>query len=106
MATKRSLDGSVPSVHPGGRQSALKPEHIAVLHDIVTERAQVSLQEVADELYRRCDVRVCDATIRQAVHHPSAMPSTSFKDDMRRQPPLVRWPSRTWAAPFDRTNRG
>ena len=67
MATKRSLDGSAPSVHPGGRPPALKPEHIAVLHDIVTERAQASLQEIADELYRRCDVRVCDVTIRRAL---------------------------------------
>lgn len=67
MATKRSLDGSAPSVHPGGRPPALKPEHIAVLHDIVTERAQASLQEIADELYRRCDVRVCEATIRRAL---------------------------------------
>lgn len=67
MATKRSLDGSAPSAHPGGRPPAIKPEHIAVLHDIVTERAQASLQEIADELYRRCDVRVCDATIRRAL---------------------------------------
>jgi putative transposase len=67
MATKRSLDGSAPSVHPGGRRPALKPEHIAVLHDIVPERAQASLQEIADELYRRCEVRVCDATIRRAL---------------------------------------
>lgn len=67
MATKRSLDGSAPSVHPGGRPPALKPEHIAVLHDIVTERAQASLQEIADELYRRCGMRVCDATIRRVL---------------------------------------
>lgn len=67
MATKRSLDGSAPSVHLGGRPPALKPEHIAVLHDIVTERAQASLQEIADELYRRCDVCVCDASILRAL---------------------------------------
>jgi putative transposase len=67
MATKRSLDGSGPSVHAGGRPPALKPEHIALLHDIVAERAQDSLQEIADELHHRCGVRVCDATIRRAL---------------------------------------
>lgn len=67
MATKRSLDGSAPSVHPGGRPPALKPEHIAVLRDIVIEKAQASLQEIADELYRRCDVRVWEATTRRAL---------------------------------------
>lgn len=67
MATKRSLDGSAPSVHPGGRPPALNPEHIAALHDIVAKHAQASLQEIADELHRRCDVRVCAATIRRAL---------------------------------------
>jgi putative transposase len=67
MATKRSLDGSVPSVHPGGRPLVLKPEHIAALHDIVTEHAQVRLQEMADELHRRCGERACAATIRRAL---------------------------------------
>jgi putative transposase len=67
MATKHLLDDSQPPVNLGGRPPALKPEHIAVLHDIVTERAQSSLQEIADELHRRCGVRVCDATIRRAL---------------------------------------
>jgi transposase len=67
MATKHPLDGSEPPVNIGGRPPALKPEHIAVLHDIVTERAQASLQEIADELYRRCGVRVCEATIRRTL---------------------------------------
>jgi putative transposase len=67
MATKRSLDGSGTSVHAGGRPPALKPEHIALLHDFVAERAQASLQEIADELHHRCGVRVCDATIRRAL---------------------------------------
>ena len=49
------------------RPPALKPEHIAILHDIVTERAQASLKEIADELYHRCRLRVCDATIRRAL---------------------------------------
>jgi hypothetical protein len=31
----------------------LKPEHIAILRDIVTQRAQASWQEIADELHRR-----------------------------------------------------
>jgi putative transposase len=45
----------------------LKPEHIAALHDIVAERAQASLQEIADELYHRCGVRVCEATVRRTL---------------------------------------
>ena len=52
MATRDPLDGAEPSSNVGGRPPALKPEHIAVLHDIVTERAQASLKEIADELYR------------------------------------------------------
>jgi putative transposase len=58
MATKYSLDGSESPVNIGGRPPALKPEHIAVLHDIVTERAQASLKEIADQLCQRCSVRV------------------------------------------------
>lgn len=54
-------------VNPRGRPPALKPEHIAVLPDIVAERPHASLQEIADELHRRCGVRVCDATIRGAL---------------------------------------
>ena len=66
MATKRPPD-SHPMANRVGRPPALKAEHIAVLRDIVTERAQASLQEIADELYHRCGVRVCDATIRSAL---------------------------------------
>lgn len=67
MATKHPLDGSELPVNIGGRPPALKPEHIAVLQEIVKERAQASLQEIADELYHRCDVRVCDTTIRRTL---------------------------------------
>jgi putative transposase len=66
MATKHPSD-SQPSINLGGRPPALKPEHISVLHDIVTERAQASLEEIADELDHRCGVRVCAATIRRAL---------------------------------------
>jgi putative transposase len=66
MATKRPPNSQL-RINLGGRPRALKPEHIAVLHDIVTERAQASLQEIADELHRRCGVRVCDATIRRVL---------------------------------------
>lgn len=66
MATKHPPD-SQPSASHGGRPPALKPEHIAALHDIVTERAQASLQEIADELHHRCGIRVCEATIRRAL---------------------------------------
>jgi transposase len=64
MATK-DPPGSQPN--PGGRPPALKPEHITALHDIVAERAQASLQEIVDELYCRCGVRVCEATVRRAL---------------------------------------
>lgn len=66
MATK-GLPDSQPQPNLGGRPPALKPEHIAALHDIVAERAQASLQEIADELYHRCGVRVCEATVRRAL---------------------------------------
>ena len=44
MATKHLLGSTAPSSSAGGRPLALKPEHIAVLHEIVAERAQASLQ--------------------------------------------------------------
>ena len=66
MATDRSQN-TYSLAHLGGRPPVLKAEHIAALHDIVTERAQASLQEIADELHRRCGIRVCTATIRGAL---------------------------------------
>lgn len=66
MATDRSQN-SQSIAHPGGRPPALKPEHLVALHDIVTERAQASLQEIADELHYRCGIRVCTAPIRGAL---------------------------------------
>jgi hypothetical protein len=56
-----------PLANFGGRPSALKPEHIAALHAIVAEHAQASLEEIADELDRRCGLRVCTATIRRTL---------------------------------------
>lgn len=67
MATTHPQDGTEPSTSAGGKPPAFKPEHIAVLHDIVIERAQASLQEIADELHHRCALRVCAATIRRAL---------------------------------------
>lgn len=67
MATTHPQDGSEPSSSAGGRPPAFKPEHIAVLHDIVIERAPARLQEIADELHHRCALRVCAATIRRAL---------------------------------------
>lgn len=66
MATTHPLDGTEPSSSAGGRPPALTPEHIAILHNIVMERAQSSVQEIADELHHRCGLRVCTATIRRA----------------------------------------
>jgi hypothetical protein len=50
MATKHP-PGAQPPANLGGRPPALKPEHIAALHDIVTERAQASLEEIADAFF-------------------------------------------------------
>jgi len=47
MAAQHPSDSQLPVNH-GGRPPTLKPEHIAALHDIVEERAQASLQEIAD----------------------------------------------------------
>lgn len=63
MASKQQSDPRSPA-NPGGRPSALKPGHIAALHGVVLEHAQASLDKIADELDRRCGVRVCTATIR------------------------------------------
>lgn len=67
MATRHSLGSTAPSGSAGGRPPALKPEHIAVLHEILQERAQASLQKIADELHHRCGLRLCVATIRRAL---------------------------------------
>lgn len=67
MATTHPLDGTEPSSSAGGRPPAFKPEHIAVLHDIVMERARASLQEISDELHHRCGLRVRAATIPRAL---------------------------------------
>ncbi|MGZ4925172.1 MAG: hypothetical protein ACXV4B_01805 [Halobacteriota archaeon] len=58
MATRDPLDGTALSNNVGGRPPALKSEHIAVLHDVLTERAYASLQEIADELHHPCGLRL------------------------------------------------
>lgn len=58
MATKQRSEPQPP---------ALKPEHIAALHEIVAEHAQASLEEIADELDHRRGLRVCTATIRRTL---------------------------------------
>jgi hypothetical protein len=58
MATRDPLDGPESSSSVGGRPPASKPKQIVGLHDIVTERAQASLQEIADELHRCGGTRV------------------------------------------------
>ena len=47
MVTRHSPD-SQPLANLGGRPLALKPKHLAALHDIVAERVQASLQEIAN----------------------------------------------------------
>lgn len=58
MATRDRLDGPESSSSVGGRPPGSKPKQIVGLHDIVTERAQASLQEIADELHRCGGTRV------------------------------------------------
>lgn len=48
MAGKHAPDFQLPG-NLGGTPPALESEHIASLRDIVTERAQVGSQEIADE---------------------------------------------------------
>lgn len=52
---------------PGGRPSALNSEHIAALHEIVSEHAQASLAEIATELERRWGVCVREAAMRRTL---------------------------------------
>lgn len=66
MATKQQ-SSSQPPTPTSGRPVALKAEHVAVLRAIVTEHAQASLEDIANELDRRCGLRVCTATIRRAL---------------------------------------
>ncbi|MFC5477770.1 hypothetical protein [Massilia suwonensis] len=66
MVTK-DRSNSQPPTNLGGRPLALNSEHIAVLHEIVSDHAQASLVEIAGELERRCGLHVCDATIRRAL---------------------------------------
>lgn len=78
MATRHSLDGSKPSSNVGGRPPAWRPEHIAVLHEVVTERTQAGLREIAHELQHRCGRRaeICRENIRgptEAMKCPSAL---------------------------------
>lgn len=57
MATRHLLGSNAPSSSAGGRPPALKPEHIAVLQEILVVRAQASLQKIADELHLRYHAR-------------------------------------------------
>ena len=66
MATDRPQN-SRSLLHPGRRPPALKAEHIAALHAIVTDRPQASLQEIVDALHHRCGLRVCASKIRRAL---------------------------------------
>jgi hypothetical protein len=83
MATKHPLDGSAPPVNIGGRPPALQPEHIAVLHDIVTERAQASLQKIADELYDRYRARRPPLSHAKEVLRDTREVLVSYRDLLR-----------------------
>jgi hypothetical protein len=91
MATKCPLDNSQPPVHAAGRPPALKSEHIAVLRAIVMEQAQASLQEIASELHRRCNVHVCEATIRSALRAQGIVRIKAAKREYTATKPAKRY---------------
>jgi transposase len=84
MATKQRSEPQ-PAANPGGRPSALKTEHIAALHEIVTEHAQASLDEIADELDRRCGVRPAQRRSGVRSVHKGSYRSRR-RDGCRRKP--------------------
>ena len=66
MTEHRSGDGE-KAVNRGGRPVALAPQHILLLREIVARMPHATLDELADELDRLTNVRVCTATIRRTL---------------------------------------
>lgn len=79
MATRYLLGDAEPSSNVGGRPPALKPEHIAVLHDIVTEPPPGQLQgtrrRVPPPLRDTC-MRCNDSSCAACARHLTAQTST------------------------------
>ena len=67
MTKHNSTEEASAMVNRGGRPPVLKPTHIQVLLKIVAEHPQASLDEIANELYRQSELRVCTATIRRCL---------------------------------------
>ena len=67
MAKQTQMGDEPKAVDRGGRPSALKPEQVALLRSIVSQKPHATLEELAGELEHRCAVRVCAATIRRTL---------------------------------------
>ncbi|RYE72127.1 MAG: helix-turn-helix domain-containing protein [Oxalobacteraceae bacterium] len=66
MTQHWSGDGE-KAVNRGARPVALTPQHIFLLREIVERMPHATLDELAAELDRLGDVRVCTATIRRTL---------------------------------------
>ena len=67
MTRHDDTDQALVKINRGGRPPAFKPAHVQILLDIVAARPQASLDEIANELYRRIGLSVCTATIRRRL---------------------------------------
>ncbi|SHI99035.1 Transposase, partial [Pseudomonas luteola] len=67
MTRHDDADQALVKINRGGRPPAFKPAHVQILLDIVAARPQASLDEIANELYRRIGLSVCTATIRRRL---------------------------------------
>ena len=62
------LTGSVqPKRHAGGRVSAMGPEHLAVLRELVRQQNDATLIELRDQLHQATGLRVSTGTISLAL---------------------------------------
>jgi transposase len=83
MTQHRSGD-SEKAVNRGGRPVALTPQYILLLREIVARMPHATLDELADELDRLGDVRVCTATIRRTLRAQGivrSMPARQARDE-------------------------
>ncbi len=58
---------AVPAAKRAGRRAALNIAHVVELRALIAEHRHASLDQVSCELDRRTGVRVCTATVREAV---------------------------------------
>ncbi|MEH3087162.1 MAG: transposase [Xylophilus ampelinus] len=65
--TEYRPDGGEKVVNRSGMPAALTPQHILLLREIVPRMPHATLDELAAELDRLGEVRVCTATIRRTL---------------------------------------